>query len=127
MKITSSAAITTTIAATVGSPPNTPRRAMARAKHTVSAVSAIAAPKPNDGPVAPSANAAPNVQTTANADAIAVPRSNSRNAQQRVATAAPIVAHRERSPPTARRSAEEAPVVAHGTNSSAASATPATY
>ena len=80
MKISSSTAITTTMAATVGSPTKRPRRATARAKQMVSAISATDAPAPKETPAGPAAKPAANVQTTANAAAAAVPRSNPRHA-----------------------------------------------
>ena len=67
MNSRSSAAITTTIVATVGSPPKRPRRATARAKQTVSAPSASAAPRPNDAPPLPAANPEPIPHATASA------------------------------------------------------------
>ena len=64
--------MTTTIVATVGSPPKSPRRATARAKQTVSAPSASAAPRPNDAPPLPAANPEPIPHATASAAATAV-------------------------------------------------------
>src|SRR6185436_5325970 len=122
MKSSRSAAMTTTIVATVGSPPNTPRRAIARAKQTVSAPSASAAPTPNAAPLVPAEKPDPKPHSTASAAAQAVHVSLPQADSASVASDAPISGKKMLSPEKARTKAEGPLVPDHGAMASAASA-----
>src|SRR5205809_1497071 len=125
MNSSSSAAMTTTITATVASPLNTPRRAIARAKAAVSAPSASAAPTPNAAPLMPAAKPEPNPHTTAIAAAHAVQVSLPKAANASVASVVAMSGQNIPSPENARNSAEGPLAPDHGTMASATSATAA--
>src|SRR5262245_19990169 len=126
MNSSSSAAMTTTIVATVGSPLNTPRRAIERAKQTVSAKSANAAPIPNAAPLVPAAKPEPNPQATAIAAAHAVHASLPHAENASVAREAARSGQNIPSPENTLTSAEEPLMPDQGTTASAASAIAAT-
>ena len=118
--MTSSAAMTTTIVATVGSPANTPRRAIARANATVKRRErdrrAPAERRPGGARGERGAEAPTRRRTPA---AIAVPRSISRHAQtQRDDRREQQRPQRRTSPRNARAAAPKGrPTAAHGTTS----------
>src|SRR5437870_13136632 len=132
MKTRSRAAVTTTMVATVASPPNAPRRASARARHTVSAPSASAAPRPNVGPLVPAKNPCAKPHANAKADASAAARSRPSHAKTVAASAATMsganamvaanAGHCVVDPASAKPSADGPPPAAHGTSTRATSA-----
>ncbi len=135
MKMSSSAPMTTTIVAIVGSPLNAPERASVRARTTVKSESATAAPNPHDGPWVPAMKPSAKPQATPIAAAIDVARSRPIHARTSIAIAATTSGPSDHAaanaghfgcvPDSAHESADGVPPSPHGANASASSATAA--